>query len=282
MGEHVLLGVRTGAIDPGVLHEGVPSWLRQSLWDWIDRALQVRAIRSGYVEMQLSAERLREIERVCQVSLDWEHNEFSAVRSLKDSAGPTSGNHERFLWAVDFLCSLPNQAMFLDKLDKILREGGSAWRVSTEGTPHLERRVPEGVVEAAKAAMAKGDAGRILSEAWRESYGVRPDRSEAYRHAVRAIETAAHGTVTPTNPKATLGTMIKAMRDEPSNWTVTTEGKHPVETVISMMDTVWTGHTDRHGAKGGPRELAAGAADVAVAIAVSLVSLFEGDSIKHV
>jgi hypothetical protein len=41
-----------------------------------------------------------------------------------------------------------------------------------------------------------------------------------------------------------------------------------------MMETVWTGQTDRHGEMGGVRTLPEGAAEVAVYTALALVGLF--------
>jgi hypothetical protein len=139
--------------------------------------------------------------------------------------------HERFLWALDHVCAVCGSDE-LEGLETILKQAGSAWRVSTVGVPHLERRVPEGVAEVAEEIMNQsGEAGGLLAEAWRELYGISPSPSEAYRHAVRAVETAAHEVVSPDHGKATLGTMIGAMRDKPSNWTATAEGAHPIETV---------------------------------------------------
>jgi hypothetical protein len=273
--EYVPLGVRQGAIDPEVLHEGVPPWLLRSLTEWVKEALQVQARGGSWVT---SEEKLRAIERVCRVDVDWTYGATSALRSLQGMADLSA---DRFLWAVDYLCSLPWPAQ-VDALEQMLKEGGSAWGVSKVGTPHLERRVLEAVLAAAEEVMTgSGEAGKLLAEAWRELYGMNPDASEAYRHAVRAIEAAAHETVIPESPKATLGTMISAMRDKPEKWVVTTEGNHPVETIVEMMETVWTGETDRHGEKGGVKKLVDGAAELAVQLAVALVGLFAGGAVKR-
>jgi hypothetical protein len=62
MDEYVPLGVREGDIDPGVLVEGVPSYMRQSLTDWIGDALRDLR-RSPYLgqspEWVLSEEHLK-------------------------------------------------------------------------------------------------------------------------------------------------------------------------------------------------------------------------------
>ena len=45
-----------------------------------------------------------------------------------------------------------------------------------------------------------GEAGILLAQAWRELYGMDPDPSEAYRHAVRAIEPQPRRLCTRTVP----------------------------------------------------------------------------------
>jgi hypothetical protein len=278
MEEYVPLGVREGAIDPSVLYEGVPPWLRQSLKEWVEEALTFRSPAAGRV---VSAEHLRTIERICHLQFVWANKQYSAMGSLKLLA-ENEQLQTQFMWAVDYLCATGSQAASRDHLERVLKEGDSAWRVSTVGVPHLERRVLEAVSEAAEAVISgSGEAGKVLGEAWRDLYGMNPDPSEAYRHAIRAIETAAHATVIPESDTATLGTMIKAMRDKPGKWVATTEGDHPVETIIDMMETVWTGQTDRHGAKGGVRTLVDGAAELAVQLAVALVGLFAGGAVKR-
>lgn len=281
MDEYTPLGIRESAIDPGVLVEGVPPWLRQSLTDWIEEALKVQVWRGNYPEQVLSEEHLRAIERHCRVSLNWDQSKFSALSSLKAQAWDEA-SHERFIWALDYACSLHPGEHRVDELETVLNQGGSAWRVSIEGVPHLERRVPEGVAKGAEDVITKcGEAGKLLAEAWAELYGVKPDPSEAYRHAIRATEAAAVPTVSPNNLKATLGTMIGDMKSKPDKWMVTTEGDHPVETVIAMMETMWTGQTDRHGIAGGEKPLVPGAAEVAVHLAVTLVGLFASGAIKN-
>jgi hypothetical protein len=284
MDEYVPSGVREGAIDPGVLIEGVPSYMRQSLTDWIGDAL--RDLRgSPYMgqppEWVLSEERLKAVERHCRVTLDWTHEKYSALSSLQHLAD-LEASHQTFIWAIDYACG-NGQGASPEDLETILRDGGSAWRVSEVGVPHLERRVPEGVVVGATEVIAKsGEAGKLLAQAWGDMYGVKPDPSEAYRHAIRATEAAAVATVSPKHLKATLGTMIGDMRSTPNKWTVTTEGDHSLESIIAMMETMWTGQTDRHGIAGGEKSLIPGSAEVAVHLAVALVGLFAGGSIKTV
>lgn len=147
MDEYTPLGVRSGAIDPDALHEGVPQWLGQSLKDWAEDALDVDTGRGR----GLSAERLRTIERHCKVALSWgtPTNRYALRSFLLMADGPTL--QQQFLWAVDYLCTVA-RPWELTALESILKQGGSAWRISTVGTPHLERRVPDSAASSAVAA----------------------------------------------------------------------------------------------------------------------------------
>lgn len=92
-----------------------------------------------------------------------------------------------------------------DELERILRDGGSRWKVGTRnGAPGLEERVPTGVQDAADAAMAlPGDAGRLLSEAWHATYGVHPQPDLGYRKSIEAVEAIVLPTVMPNDATAT-------------------------------------------------------------------------------
>ena len=66
----------------------------------------------------------------------------------------------------------------------------------------------------------------------------------SYREAVRAVEAAAKPVVLPQNDRATLGTMIAALRDKPDKWE-TRIGT--IDDVRRQMELLWTNQLDRHG-----------------------------------
>jgi len=105
-----------------------------------------------------------------------------------------------------------------EELDLMLARDGSARTVGEDeaGRPCLQRRVDETSEAIAKDSVSKhGNAASHLRAAWHKVYGRKPDASGACREAVRAVEAAAKPVVTPNDPIATLGKMIKAMRDKP-------------------------------------------------------------------
>jgi hypothetical protein len=124
------------------------------------------------------------------------------------------------------------------------------------GAPDRRGLVERVVPEAAKAAQAVidsgGRAGQYLAEAWRHAYGRNPHPGTAYREAVRAIESVVCPIVLPKDPKATLGKVIKALKDAPpgkitSVFSDTVAGVAPLDAVRGLMELVWTNELDRHG-----------------------------------
>jgi hypothetical protein len=114
-----------------------------------------------------------------------------------------------------------DRATLLQELSLILQQDSSAYRVDDSRTG-LMRRV-DATATAAAAAAATAAAGRPntgsaadqIRDAWSELYGVTPNPPAAYSAAIKAVESAAHSVIQPTNSKATLGTMIRRLRDAP-------------------------------------------------------------------
>lgn len=190
------------------------------------------------------------------------------------------GTGDRLIHFVDFVVYKNAQndlGAVNDQLETILAEAGSAWRVGQRlGNAGLERRVPEGVVEAAENAMTtSGAAGVLLSEAWRSLFGQSPDYEEAYEKAIKAVEEAGVDAVCPNNRKATLGTMARDMENQ-GDWYLPLgeDLKHPSASAPYMMvQALWAGQESRHGGNG-YRKPTQEEAESAVLLAVPLVQWF--------
>jgi hypothetical protein len=242
---------RSGQPEAVALHEGVPGWLRQSLWDWVRACIRKQASdRHSYY----STETLRRLERRLRIERSWSSGASGAVSLLADTL---AADETLFLDVVDALLDdiyapPSGRSGTADRLERALLEGGSAWRVARRrGRYRLERRVDETVTAAAEGAMdAPGAAGAHLAKAWTEAYGRSPDPSAAYGHAVKAVEAAAKPVVLPADDKATLGKMVPALRDKPQKWDVVLAAAPDfdrVAVVRLMAELLLQGQTDRHG-----------------------------------
>lgn len=259
-----------------VLHEGVPGWLKPSLIAWVQERLEVDSYGGP------SRTVLELIQRECRIeSLDWTNGAYSAADSL---ILRMVGDEELALEVLNLLLFWSSKTSggidAARDLNFILVTAGSAWTVAGgDGALwRLERRVPSEVAERFAEVSAKGRAGQHLRLAWSEVYGREPDPSTAYREAVRAVEAAGASVISPGNERATLGTMIADFRAKPQKWIVPL-GKTPNqgrEALLSMMEGVWHGQSDRHGSpdEGKPLSVTAFEAEAALHTTITLVHLF--------
>ncbi|MFF3068897.1 hypothetical protein [Kitasatospora sp. NPDC057936] len=192
---------------------------------------------------------------------------------------------------VDAILSHENEDIGGDyegKLAGILDEAGSAYRVSSDGW-FLERRVDETVrdavdlAQASAAAATAGSASEHLRAAWRAVYGRGPDPSYAYSQAIKAVEAAAHAVLEPNNTKATLGTMIAALRTAPQKVTLAIEQNVHGDSVpvLGMLQLLWQGQTSRHGGQAPTRPETQEAAEMAVHLAATLVQWFTAGAVAR-
>jgi hypothetical protein len=257
-------------------HEGVPAWLKQSVRAWI----------KPFLEGQHGAreQTLREMEAVLRMDkpLSWSAN-YGPVGSTLTRMW----EKETFaLDVVDFALSKcsPDSPAVRD-LSKILLQGGSVWEV--RGTVagdacQLVRRTAGPIVESIEETGSLNDrAHKHLMVAWTKLMGRSPDPSRAYHEAVRAVEVVAAPVVTPDDPKATLGKIIRAINDKPEKWTVDLAEASPSQ-VADMAAMIWQAQFDRHGNpdEDVPLNVSQEQADAAVHVAIALVRLFAGGHVR--
>lgn len=168
------------------------------------------------------------------------------------------------------------------QLEDCLYRGNSLWTVRPLGVAHsLERRVDEAVESAVADVAARNPGpGQYLTSAWHLAYGRLPSPGESYRESVKAVEAAAIPVICPRDSKATLDTILGAMRTSPGKWTVqvpATSAAMPGEQlIVAMMDALWTGQAGRHGTPvpSTPASQTLIEAEAAVHLAATLVHWF--------
>jgi hypothetical protein len=263
------------------LAEGVPPWLVQALVDWLDEHLLTE---ESYDERRPVRESLQAIEVMLRIplewdsSLDWTHQSLLAI---------CKADGDKFLSVVDWGLNVlgrpgTNHEDAIKHLERVLVAGGSAWTVSPSRN-RLVRRAQEEAAAAARQLIEGGSrAGRYLAEAWHHMYGRDPHPGSAYREAVRAVEAAASPVVIPNSPRATLGTVIKALKDAPPGKFVTVFSDNspavdPMTAIRGLMDLVWTNQLDRHGTADAdvPLHVSREQAEAALHATVTLVQWFE-------
>ena len=268
-------------------HEGVPSWLEQSLWDWIDSFFTVTEWTGTYRFENFNDELARRVERMCRVPITYSGREraygLPAVhRAFKDE--PLR------LRLVDYLLAFEAAPDEQEELTLILHEAGSVWtpgkRADSKG---LLRRVDESLADAVAEVSRHGHAGQRLAKAWNSAFGLQPNPSTAYSLAIKAIEDAAKPVVTPNDAGATLGRINGQISADP-RWTLPFQRADSKYTgndaLAAILRTIWAGQVDRHGGDveaGGevPVAVTPEAAEATVVLAVAIVHLFTTGAVSR-
>lgn len=161
------------------------------------------------------------------------------------------------------------------QVEKMLSAAGSAWRVDQRFTG-LERRIDETVTEAVNMARkdARSDAAEHLAESWRAAYGRNPDPDKAYDEAVLAVEAVLCPLVSPNNQRPTLGTVIRDLRNQASQWelAIGDTGGNPagIGRLVDMLALLWEGQS-RHAGAANSRRQTQIEGEAAVHLAATLV-----------
>lgn len=191
------------------------------------------------------------------------------------------------LTVLDYLVRTEDEDEFRRALEAVLDRGNSAWTVGKWGDGHagLVRRVDATVtVAAAQAISAKSTASHHLAEAWQAAYGLNGDPSHAYRDAIKAVEFAAIPVVSPNNATATLGTVIGQVRAD-GDWVVPLtrerDSGYVAGMLLSMLEALWVGQSDRHGSALPPIPITTDAAQAAVLMAATLVQWFQSGAVRR-
>jgi hypothetical protein len=173
-------------------------------------------------------------------------------------------------------------------LQALLDDALSVYTVAPDGEGLVTRADPTAtaaLTESVKTAKSRNDAGSAadhLTAAWGAAYALKPDEVRAYSESIKAVEAAAHSVIQPENSRATLGTMLRKMREHPGDFCLMlpTPGVE-VTAVIAMMAVLWEGQTSRHGGQVPTRSETIEEARAAVQLAVALVHWFGNGTVRR-
>jgi hypothetical protein len=265
-----------------VLHEGVPVHLERPLRGWIYQALRGGGADLVAVSLVIAVEHEKaEGDAAKYLAGIRPTNELLDIAdAILQQGGPWPAHSE---WDYTGEARRRDKAILVKELELMLYTGSSFVRVN-DTQDGLTRRVDatatDAFTAAALAAADRSDAGSAASqlrEAWKKLYQLSPDPSAAYSCAIKAVESAAHAIIEPNNSRATLGTMLGALRNAPHKFQLTLagpSGNRDVDALVKMLELLWSGQTSRHGAQTNTRTETQGEAAMAVHLAVTLVFWF--------
>jgi hypothetical protein len=269
-----------------VIHEGVPPHLVGPLRDWVAEGLL--GGRAGWVALRL------------QIAID-PRDRSGGIETL---AYRTTADME-LLRVIDAMLALdgpwPRELtttgmqhrarQMRSSLAAILDEGASVYLVDVRGKRLVRREDPTSTAalgdttRAAGANPIAGSAAEQIRAAWDAIHALHPDPPAAYRAAVSAVESAAHIVIEPQNSAATMGSMLRQMRDNPGRYALAIPGPSGagnIEPLIGMMRLLWQGQTSRHGSQNPQRLETFEEAQMAVNLAVTLVHWFTTGSVRRI
>ena len=183
----------------------------------------------------------------------------------------------------EFFLDLLDAALFLWRnqwqqrqvLEEILAIGGSVWTVSNETNPPRLVRVVEPAAEEAyrQAIGARDEASKELGEAWSHAFGRGGSASDAWDHAIKAVEDILIAVVCPKKAKATLGDVLGQLNSVAAIWEFVLPGPdrtHDVSQLVTLLRIVWP-NPDRHGGTQPKREPTIEEARAVVTLAATIV-----------
>jgi hypothetical protein len=252
------LGKRDAATGAETLYEGIPLHLRDPLANWLRRILLEDAGRYFSSFTAKSDQKALRVANQLRLRLPVDEEtsltrqEGQYARQLMEYAKHANG--ERLLDIVDaVLMDSVNDPIGLGAgdLDILLKEGGSAYCVNNRGTGLVRRTDPTANSAHNRAASPDDSASVELMEAWNAVYGRNPSASDAWDHAIKAIEHLLIPVVVPIDRqgKATLGQVLKLLEDKSGNWRLVLHGSdnsRSVAPLVSMLRLIWP-NPDRHG-----------------------------------
>lgn len=227
-------------------YEGVPAHLKPGLHHWWR---QVAAPGTGGFYTHEGA--LRALVAHLRVQIDPTWSAGKTGQALVELA---LRNDELMLDLIDGTLDIYQRAITDGSrlsLRRLLSASGSVWTVADDKVS-LERVVSEGAQATYEAAVAVADAATTeLHEAWSNAFGRNGDPSDAWDHAIKAVEDVLVPVVVPNKARATLGDVLGQLCSAQSAplWETILPGNdqtHDVAPLVAMLRLMWPNH-DRHG-----------------------------------
>ncbi|MCV7411974.1 hypothetical protein AWC05_14325 [Mycobacterium florentinum] len=135
-------------------------------------------------------------------------------------------------------------------LQRVLESGASVWRVADDRVSLTEVVSDEAQSTFNAATSTADEATKELREAWSNAFGRNGNPSDAWDHAIKAIEDILIPVVVPNNSKATLSNVIGELGGQQgTQWGMILPGSdqsHDVSPLVAMLRLMWPNH-DRHG-----------------------------------
>lgn len=270
------LSVRQGKAVPDALVEGIPPYLHHPLIEWLrtefgwHRTSSQGGVNQAFLQTLVTATRIpvrasSEIGGISKQVID-------AIQKDEDL----------FLDVLDATLNLMDGNAHAAGLRRIFEVGASAWTVRADGKG-LEKRVDESASAAYALAIGHSDAvASELKEAWRAAFGRNPDPSDAWDHAIKAVEELLIPIVISGVSKPNLGGVAGELHAASHKWNLVPPTASSTlddgKTLEAMIRLMWP-NPDRHGGGATRRTPGQEEAEHVVHLAIAIVQLCRGGAL---
>lgn len=265
------LSVRRGLREPFDFQPGIPTHIKVQLVEWV---------RPFFYDPYSGAIG-GEIDTVI-AALQWPIAVPDEGQRLRAVFAKIDDDDDAFLDLLDLLCTVARSDVLL-RLDRILQLGMSEWRVRTQEPAGLEARLTNEARESYGIAVTTADnASEHVAEAWVKAFGRSPEPGAAWHAAVKAVESLLCPIVEPKNTRATLGSIVKALRAKPEKWSfelAAADGANTAVPFIGALEIIGY-EPGRHGTD--PNRATLEQARVVVLQAVTVVEWLRAGALKPV
>ncbi|MEV5804068.1 hypothetical protein [Streptomyces parvulus] len=271
MSTWVPLSVRRGVRPPSGMEEGVPSYLVPSLDHWAEGIFGYRSPKGMDEPLIISA------ALAVRVAVSGRQ----AVEKMQHLLHVCRQDEDYYLDMLDYLLRYSSRGKgWWQSLEESLSLGGSAWMATRE--QGLQRRVDPTAQESFTSATSPADlASEELKHAWDRAFSRDPDASDAWDHAIKAVEAVLLPVIVPKQEKAQLGHVVGSLKSQPERWTFVLPGAamdNSIQPVLEILNILWP-NPDRH-ANQGRRKPTLAEAQAAVHLAVTVVQWARADAIQ--
>ncbi|OBF06216.1 hypothetical protein A5730_14660 [Mycobacterium sp. ACS4054] len=200
-----------------------------------------------YQNRQINEQKLLEIAGFmrAEVEPDWR---IETV--LQHLMGVAQQDGDYFLDLIDGTLQYVGSKYNAPRLKALLDAGGSVWTVSEDHKSLVKVVGDESQATYDAATIVADEATTELREAWTNAFGRNGDPSDAWDHAIKAVEDVLIPEMMPNNTSATLGNVVGELAGQNgAQWRLVLPGNnqdHDVAHLVAMLRLIWPNH-DRHG-----------------------------------
>lgn len=247
--------------------EGVPPHMEGPLLEWLRDC-----VYDGY---DWHVEVMRSIAMRLSIPVPADLGDYEVFYRLKDACIKDETVFFDVAEGALFAMSLLQNDKQIDRLRSTLALCGSTLTVNKEGNALVEAVGQEAQEIYDSATSVEDERTTDLREAWINAYGRSPDPSDAWDHAIKAVEHVLVPVVQPNNAKATLGNVLGVLGSAASTaqWEMVLPGSdltNDVGPLVAMLRLLWP-NPDRHGGSSAPREPKLEEAKAAATLAAMIV-----------